>query len=404
VTEASNVTASDSLAAGWDELRGARWGAARELFEAALAVEETPEAQEGLSWAAWWLDDADTVFAAREAAYRLYRRRGDAAGAARMATWLAVDQLDFRAAWAVANGWLRRAHRLLDPLEPAPEHGWLAFQEGYVAHSGGQTEKASELAVYAARLGRRFGVADLEMLGLALEGATLVSCARVDEGMRCLDEATATALEGEATIPISSAWTFCFLVSACTATLDFERASEWCQRNEQFAERYGSRFMLAFCRAECGTMHLWRGRWREAEAMLEASVEDFGISCRFRGSLSRALQEATRAEHPAAERHPCGLLAGSAEKNRERALPAFGSLGLDSQSPSIPLVERDRPLVWPRRHPRNVQGRPNSLRPSSPPVRSRRGFGIRARPGPGYRPGPCLTTTLSPARRVRERR
>ena len=72
--------------------------------------------------------------------------------------------------------------------------------------------------------------------------------------MRCLDEATATALGGEATIPISSAWACCFLVSACTSVLDFERASEWCDRIAEFADRYGSRYMLAFCRAEYGAV------------------------------------------------------------------------------------------------------------------------------------------------------
>ena len=116
------------------------------------------------------------------------------------------------------------------------------------------------------------------MLGLALQGATLVACSRVDEGMRCLDEATATALGGDAAIPISCAWTFCILVGACTAVLDFERAAAWCDRIAEFAERYGSRYMLAFCRAEYGAVDLWRGRWGDAEAMLEASVEDFSRS------------------------------------------------------------------------------------------------------------------------------
>jgi LuxR family transcriptional regulator, maltose regulon positive regulatory protein len=269
---------SDPVAAGWGELREAHWQGARERFQAALADEATPEALEGLSWAAWWLDDGEAVIAAREGAYRLYEQHADAAGAARMATWLAADQLDFYGAWAVASGWLRRAHRLLDPLAPGPEHGWLAFHEGYLAHADGDTERATELAVHAAHLGRRFGVADLEMLGLALQGATLVGCARVDEGMRCLDEATATALGGAATIPISSAWTFCILVGACTAALDFERASEWCDRIAEFADRYGSRYMLAFCRAEYGAVDLWRGRWSDAEAMLEASVEDYSRS------------------------------------------------------------------------------------------------------------------------------
>jgi DNA-binding CsgD family transcriptional regulator len=263
---------------GWEELRAARWEAARDRFGAELAAGETAEAFEGLSWAAWWLDDRDAVFAARESAYRLFRKRRDAAGAARMATWLAADQLDFCGAWSVASGWLRRARRLLEPLEPRPEHGWLAFHEGFLAHVARDTAAATELAARAAAIGRSHGVADLEMLGLALQGATLVGAARVKDGMRCLEEATATALAEDAEIPIANAWTFCLLVGACTAAHDFERATEWCDRIAQFADRYGSRYMLAFCRAEYGTVDLWRGRWSDAEAMLEASVEDYSRS------------------------------------------------------------------------------------------------------------------------------
>lgn len=265
----------DELAVGWDELRRGRWDAARAIFEQATAGAASAEGFEGLSWAAWWRDDAGAVFAARERAFALYKQRGDRAGAARMATWLAADELDFHGAVSVSSGWLGRARRLLEPLEEGPEHGWLAFHEGYVARLRADNAAAVERAALAARLGRRFGVPDLEMLGLALEGATLVACARVEEGMHCLDEATATALEGEAAIPMSSAWTFCFLVSACTAVLDYDRATEWCARIEEFAERFDSRYMLAFCRAEYGAVHLFQGRWPEAEELLEAAVEDF---------------------------------------------------------------------------------------------------------------------------------
>jgi DNA-binding CsgD family transcriptional regulator len=248
------------------------------FFENAVAAEDTPEAFEGLSWAAWWLDNSEVVFDAREKAYGLYKKRGNFAGAARMATWLACDQLDFRGAFAVASGWLARARRLLDGHPPGPEHGWVAFFEGYMANASGDTAQALELAAQAAELGRQLGVPDLEMLGLALEGATRVACAQVEEGMSCLDEATATALEGDAAVPISSAWACCFLVTACSTVRDYERAVEWCDRIAEFAERFGSRYMLAFCRAEYGAVHLWRGRWTDAEKVLEASVEDFSRS------------------------------------------------------------------------------------------------------------------------------
>ena len=266
---------ADDLAPGWEELRRGGWDAARAVFEKATAAEASAEGFEGLSWAAWWRDDGDALFAARERAYALYKARGDRAGAARMATWLAADELDFNGALIVASGWLGRARRLLEPLEPGPDHGWLSFHEGYVARLRRDNEAAIERAELAVRLGRRFGVPDLEMLGLALQGATLVTCAHIEQGMNCLDEATVIALEGEAAIPMSAAWTFCFVVSACTAVLDFDRAAEWCARIAEFAERFGSRYMLAFCRAEYGAVHLFRGRWLEAEKLLEAAVEDF---------------------------------------------------------------------------------------------------------------------------------
>ena len=263
---------------GWAALADGHWREAKDLFDHDLRDGEHPASLEGLSWAAWWLDEAETVFAARRGAYRLYRRAGDDRGAARMATWLAADQLDFYGAYAVASGWLQRAHRLLDPLPPCPEHGWLAFHEGYLAHGAGRSAEACEAARLVAELGRRFDVPDLEMLGLALEGAALVASTEVAEGMRRLDEATATALEGEAEIPISSAWACCFLVSACTAVRDYDRAVSWCDRIAEFADRFGSRYMLAFCRSEYGLVDLWRGRWNDAAALLETSFEDFAAS------------------------------------------------------------------------------------------------------------------------------
>jgi LuxR family maltose regulon positive regulatory protein len=296
------------LAAGSALLRQGRWAEAADFFAAAVDEHETPDALEGSSWAAWWLDDARTMFAARRRAYQLYRRNEDARAAARMAIWLASDELDFNGAAAVANGWLRRARRLLDPLEPGPEHGWLAFLVGYIAHCRGDSGRAVELADYTAQIGRRLGVEDLEMLGMALEGATRVACADVECGMRCLDEATAAALEDDAALPIAGAWTCCFMVTACTAVRDHRRASEWCDRIAAFAQRYGSRYMRAFCGAEYGTVHLWQGRWTEAEAVLEASIEDFSRS------------------RPAMVGAP---LVGLAELRRRQGRPAEAALLLD---------------------------------------------------------------------------
>ena len=56
---------------------------------------------------------------------------------------------------------------------------------------------------------------------------------------------------------------------------DLERATAWCDRIAAFAQRYGSRYMLAFCRSEYGAVDVWRGSWERADALLSAAVTDF---------------------------------------------------------------------------------------------------------------------------------
>ena len=189
----------------WDErvregnaalARGA-WAEARAIFEQELEARETVDALEGLSWAAWWVEDVPTCLEVRERAYRLSRREGDMRRAAMLALWLADDYLILRGERAIANGWFQRAARILDGLDPCPEHGWLESLLGYVATIDGDPERAKAHAARARELGRDLGVVALEMFALAVEGLALVNEGEVADGMRCLDEATAAALAGE---------------------------------------------------------------------------------------------------------------------------------------------------------------------------------------------------------------
>ena len=297
--------------------------------------DETPEALEGLSWAAWWLDDARRRVRRARARLPSLQARGDAPARRGWRRGSRATSSTSTAPCAVADGWLGARHRLLDPLEPGPEHGWLAFHEGYVAHAGGDSETARELGRRAAALGRRFGVADLEMLGLALEGATLVA-ARAGRRRACAASTRPPRRRSRAR-PRSRSRALGRAASssrACTAVLDFERAAEWCDRIAEFAERYGSRYMLAFCRAEYGAVHLWRGRWREAEAMLEASVEDFARSRpAWVGGPLVGARRAAPAPGPA-ERGACALLdrggrvaVGAALPRPPRARPRRAAAG-----------------------------------------------------------------------------
>jgi DNA-binding CsgD family transcriptional regulator len=262
----------EPLGTGWAALRDGEWADARAAFEESLAHGETPEALEGMGWVGHMLNDDRLTFDAREHAYRLYLERGDNSSAARIAAYLAADHLLFRGAPAVANGWLRRAHSLIDDLEPGVDHGWLAIHEGHIAVSLEEdTAKARQLAARAVELGRMFRAPELEMLGLGLEGRALVSDGELEEGMRRLDEATTVALAGEARLLYCVAWACCYLISACERVRDFDRAAQWCARVGDFCGRHDI-FLLNTCRAHYASVLSWQGRWDEAENQLTAAV------------------------------------------------------------------------------------------------------------------------------------
>jgi DNA-binding CsgD family transcriptional regulator/Tfp pilus assembly protein PilF len=260
---------ADRVAAGGAALARGDWAAARSEFEAVLAEEEIPEALEGLARACWWLDDVATVSDARERAYRMYRERGDVSGSARVATQLARQALLERGDQAVFNGWTERARRLLDGVDECPGHAVLAVHEAHFLYlAANDAEAARVRAAVAAELARRFGLVDLEMLALAIEGAALVSAGKVDEGMSILNASTAAAVGGEVGDVEMLATTCCFLIFACERLRDFDRAAQWCTQMKDFCGRSGMPALFAVCRTHYATVLTERGEWREAETEL----------------------------------------------------------------------------------------------------------------------------------------
>jgi hypothetical protein len=85
---------TDALERGATALREREWTEAREAFEDAAGVADTPEAHDGLGLALWWLRDVDAAIAHREQAYAAFRARGDLTAALRIALWLATEYLE----------------------------------------------------------------------------------------------------------------------------------------------------------------------------------------------------------------------------------------------------------------------------------------------------------------------
>ena len=122
-------------------------------------------------------------------------------------------------------------------------------------------------------LARRFGLVDLEMFALAIEGASLVASGELARGMGQLDEATAAALGGEIRQLELVGLTCCFMIYACERVRDFDRAGHWCTRMKEYCERNGLRSVTAVCRTHYATVLTERGQWPDAEAELVSASE-----------------------------------------------------------------------------------------------------------------------------------
>jgi DNA-binding CsgD family transcriptional regulator len=270
----------EDLTAGRLALDTGAWLQAQHAFERALAIEETPEALEGLGLAAWWLDLAEVVFDSRERAYRAYRSDGDRISAARLAVWIAWDSAAFRGEEGVANGWLQRARRLLEGQPDSPEHAFLAERAAVFALlDEGNPEAAEAQATEAIRIGKTIGAIDHEMVGRALRAFARVTAGRVAEGLRELDEVSAAILAGELSDRLLIGLAGCYLIAACDRVRDHGRAVQWCDRIKEYSRKWGLKPLFAVCRTQYASVCMWRGAWAEAERELTDACDALAI-CR----------------------------------------------------------------------------------------------------------------------------
>jgi LuxR family maltose regulon positive regulatory protein len=321
------------------QARGA-WAEAHAAYEAVLRDHEIPEALEGLGNAAWWLDMADLVFDCRERAYRLYVAREDRAAAARVAVWLAWDSWAFRGESAVANGWLQRARRLLENHPPCAERAWLEVREGSLCLlEEGDPERALSLSREGVRIAQEVRNIDLEMLGRAVEGFSLVVSGAIAEGMRKLDEVNTAVIAGELTDRVAIGLSGCYLIAACERVRDYGRAVQWCKRLKEFCSKWGLRPLFAVCRTQYASICIWRGTWLEAEQELSAARDELAASRpAMKGDALLRLAELRRRQGRLAE---AGALIEQLPPHGS-ALLARAELALDCEQPqgALELIEQ----------------------------------------------------------------
>jgi ATP/maltotriose-dependent transcriptional regulator MalT len=355
--------AADPVAAGRAAMAHADWAEARVNFEAAVVLNDAvAEAWEGLSRAAWWQGDQAATFAARERAYRAYRRDGDPHGAARMAMWIASDHFDFRGDDAVASAWLQRAASLVDGHPPCAEQGYNALLEADIALlAEGDPIRAERAAERALELARGVADAGVEVVALAILGYAQVISGATDDGLRHLDEAAALAVGEEFLDMAAPAWALCHTVSACADIGDFGRAAQWCRAMHTWAASRRARHIFGVCRTAYGEVLATGGDWPSAEQELLSAMADLNAtrpalaaSTAIRLGRLRVRQgdlPAARALFEAAQPLPqavvglgeLGLLAGdatAAADAAERVLRRPGDASVLDRLPALELLAR----------------------------------------------------------------
>ncbi|HKA68669.1 MAG TPA: BTAD domain-containing putative transcriptional regulator [Actinomycetes bacterium] len=261
---AAATQAEEVLAAARAALRDFRWQRAFDLF---CAVDRkgglNGEDLDGLAEAAFWLGRPREVHAARQRAHTALLAEGQPRKAAMVAIVLSVNY-GARRRPSVAGGWLHRAQRLLADEPEGPEHGFLAWASAMAAIAAGDLAGALRAAQQAFDLGRRFGIPDLQALGLVHQGYVLVRQGTVADGLRLIDEGMTWAIDGQLG-PTSAAVVFCRTIDTCYVLGDYRRATEWMEAIADCFARTGIRAFPGDCEAHSVAMLVGRGAWSEGE-------------------------------------------------------------------------------------------------------------------------------------------
>ena len=263
---------SESIFLGQSALANAKWEEAKKQFETALLDSDTPETRDGLGLALWWLNDISGSHEQRTQAYLGYKANGNLPKAARLAAWLAREQVFFRANVSAMNGWFARAFRLCDEMGDCAEAGWVNIYHASMTASDEGQEQAGREAI---EIARKYHDADLEAFSMAIVGSAMVSQTRIKEGMDAIDEAMTAVVSGEVKDYFVASETFCVTLSACELAGDFARTNHWCESALEYAQRYQSSFLSAYCRTTYGSLLAETGKWEDAETALREAIHTF---------------------------------------------------------------------------------------------------------------------------------
>ena len=241
------------------------WATAASHFDGVAADPLTADDLAAYADAVWWLGRVEDNLRLNAAACDAFLADARPVQAAWAALMLGIFHLA-RGDEPQGMGWIGRTGRLLEGIPECPVHGYLLLLTGVEANL--QTAQPAA-AVDAARrlqdLGRRLNQPDLMALGLNGEGRALIRSGHVVDGLKLLDEAMVTVLDGRLA-PFASGTLYCHTIATCHEVADIRRMSRWVDLTEHWlATLPASAAFGSMCRVHRAQIQLLRGDWDEAE-------------------------------------------------------------------------------------------------------------------------------------------
>jgi tetratricopeptide (TPR) repeat protein len=261
---APGVSGGQAAARGRAAAAERRWQDALECLSAAdrdgtLRGDDLDALADALLWTGQPLE----ALAVRQRAHAALVEEGNIPRAAMVALMLAI-WFGVRLRISVAGGWFQRARRLLENEPECVEHGFLEWAATMFAIATGRHEDARESAQRAFDVGQRFGVADLQAMGLTFGGYVRVRQGEVAQGMPMIDEGMTWAVSGQVS-PLAAQVVFCRTVSTCYELGDYRRAAEWMDAIGECSIRTGIDSLPGDCETHSIGILIGRGAWSEAQ-------------------------------------------------------------------------------------------------------------------------------------------
>ncbi|MGD8808161.1 MAG: hypothetical protein PVG24_01080, partial [Gammaproteobacteria bacterium] len=247
-----------------------------------------------------------------ERAVAAFSARGDAAGAARSALYLAEAAFE-SARLAVARGWLNRARHFLMDCDAGWEHGYEAYLSARIAVATGDAEGAVQHGSRSLALGEQIGSESIEALARMYLGYGEIARGNFERGIGFVDEAAAAALSEEIA-PRIRGIVYCGLIWLCCNRGDWQRASQWGDSFERWCDREGKMRFTGLCQLHRAEVLSISGEASDAEKEIRIACDQLaayspfaaGDAFRILGDLHRVRGELESADAAYRRAHNLG--------------------------------------------------------------------------------------------------